>query len=257
MRRMPAVRKPLTCLALAAVLGLGACGIPHSGSPGSVAPATPSRPALNAGAAAVLGEALIHAATVNDTAEVSRLLEAGAPLEYLGEDERTPLLAATRANSIEAARELMVHGANVNTKDALKDSAFLYAGAAGLTEILGLALEHGADVHAVNRNGDTALIPACKRAYVATVEFLVDTDIDLDHVNDRGLTCLLEAVVSGDGSPPYQDVVEMLVDEGAKLDIADPQGKTALDHARKMKQDAVVRLLTGAVPPVSPVAPGG
>ena len=246
MPRPPAVRKLLVSSLLAVLLGLGACGIPHSGSPGAVAPSTPSRPVLNAGAAAVLGEALIHAATINDTAEVVRLLEAGAPLEYRGADDRTALLAATRANSIEAARELMVHGADVNTKDALKDSAFLYAGAAGLTEILGLALEHGADVNAVNRHRDTALIPACRHAYVATVEFLVDTGIDLDHVNDAGMTCLLEAVTRGDGSPPYQDVVEMVLDAGANPAVADPGGKTALDHARALKQAAVVELLVDA-----------
>ena len=249
MSKSPAVRKLVACSVLAALLGLSACGIPHSGVPGSVAPATPPKPALNSGAAAVLGEALIHAATVNDTAEVSRLLEAGAPLEYRGDDARTALLAATRANSIEAARELMVHGANVNAKDTLKDSAFLYAGAEGLTEILGLTLEHGADVHATNRHGDTALIPACEHAYVATVEILTDTDIDVDHVNDLGLTCLLAAVTRGDGSQPYQEVVETVLDVGANPAIADPKGKTALDHAREKKQSAVVKLLESAGPP--------
>ena len=249
MPRMPDARKLIACSILAALLGTSACSIPHSGVPGSVAPTAPTRPALDSGAATVLGQALIHAASINDTAEVGRLLEAGAPLEFRGDGARTALLAATRANAIEAARALMEHGANVNAKDELKDSAFLYAGTEGLTEILVVTLEHGANVRATNRDGNTALIPACQHAYVETVEILLDSEIDVDHVNDRGLTCLLEAVVSGDGSPPYQDVVEMALDDGANPAVADPKGMTALDHAREKKQSSVVRLLESAEPP--------
>ncbi len=41
----------------------------------------------------------------------------------------------------------------------------------------------------------------------------------------------------------------MLIDDEADLAITDPKGMTALDHARRMKQSSVVRLLESAEPP--------
>lgn len=244
-----ATRILATASVVVALSGVGACSIPRSGIPGSVAPATTPRQALNSDAVAVLGEALIRAATANNVAEVIKLIEAGAPVEYRGDAKRTALLAATRANSIAAARELMARGANVNAQDELQDSAFLYAGAEGLTEILRLTLEYGADVRSTNRYGGTALIPACEHAYVETVALLLDTEIDVDHINSLGWNCLLETVILGDGSADHQEVVSMLIEEDADLGVTDPGGLSALEHARRLKQSAVVRLLEDAETP--------
>lgn len=41
----------------------------------------------------------------------------------------------------------------------------------------------------------------------------------------------------------------MLIDDEANLAIADPEGMTALDHARKLKQSAIIRLLETAGKP--------
>ncbi|MEX5486234.1 hypothetical protein IC611_12870 [Proteus mirabilis] len=58
----------------------------------------------------------------------------------------------------------MNKGANVNARDAIYDSPYLYAGARGLQEILALTLAHGADLNSINRYGGTALIPAAERS---------------------------------------------------------------------------------------------
>ena len=60
-------------------------------------------------------------------------------------------------------------GADVNAKDAIQDSPYLYAGAEGRLEILRLTLAAGADLRSTNRYGGTALIPGIvqgrKRAF--------------------------------------------------------------------------------------------
>ncbi|MFI1291358.1 hypothetical protein ACH4VM_23295 [Streptomyces sp. NPDC020792] len=48
---------------------------------------------------------------------------------------------------------LLESGADPNARDEIQDSAFLYAGAEGVDEILKLTLEHGADVRSTNRYG--------------------------------------------------------------------------------------------------------
>ncbi|WP_245969041.1 ankyrin repeat domain-containing protein [Williamsia muralis] len=155
------------------------------------------------------------------------------------------MVAATKANDVETARRLILAGADVNAKDDLDDSAYLYAGAEGLDEILVLTLDHGADVRSLNRFGGTALIPAAEKGHPTTVQLLIDAGVPLDHINYSGWTALLEAVVYGDDSAPYQDIVARLLAAGANPDIRDAQGRTALNNARNLGQTDIVRLLGG------------
>ena len=62
-------------------------------------------------------------------------------------------------------RALIDAGADVNAKDAIKDTPFLYAGAEGRDEILKMILATGrANLKDTNRYGGTALIPAADTA---------------------------------------------------------------------------------------------
>jgi hypothetical protein len=62
-------------------------------------------------------------------------------------------------------------------------------------------------------------------------------------VNDLGWTALLEAVILGNGSRPYQQIVRTLLDAGADPSIADKNGVTALEHARNKGHDQIARIL--------------
>ncbi|MEV0105885.1 hypothetical protein AB0H42_06025 [Nocardia sp. NPDC050799] len=53
-------------------------------------------------------------------------------------DRATPLIAATKNRATAAARALVEAGADVDAKDDLQDSAYLYAGAEGINDILEL-----------------------------------------------------------------------------------------------------------------------
>jgi uncharacterized protein len=110
---------------------------------------------------------LQRAVATGDLVAVQRAIADGADLERRDRDGRTPLVAATKADRVQVARALLDAGADPDAKDDLQDSAFLYAGAEGLDEILALTLQHGADVRSTNRFGGTALIPASEHAHVA------------------------------------------------------------------------------------------
>lgn len=89
------------------------------------------------------------------------------------------LLAAVRADQLEAARVLIAAGADVNAKDRSDDSPFLHAGAAGRNAILKLLLaSNRVDFASTNRYGGTALIPAAHHGHVETVRLLLGTAID-------------------------------------------------------------------------------
>jgi ankyrin repeat protein len=195
------------------------------------------------------GAALIEAAARGDLAAVRRALEGGAPLEARDGSGRTALLAATQGSHAAVARWLIERGADVNAQDSMQDSAFLLAGARGLTEIV-LAAHPKADPKVLNRYGGTALIPACHYGHVETVRALLEwkgpNRVPVDHVNRLGWTALLEAVILGDGGPRHSEIVRLLIAHGADVHLADREGTTPLVHARQRRQPAVVALLERA-----------
>ena len=114
-----------------------------------------------------------------------------------------------------------------------------------------MTLAAGADLKSTNRYGGTALIPARRhRADPGGAsrppgggELLLGTAIDKDHVNKLGWTALLEAVILGDGGPVHTEIVRLLVEAGANVNIADRDGVTPLRHAKQRGFAAMVRIL--------------
>jgi ankyrin repeat protein len=187
-------------------------------------------------------QALIGAAGRGDVAAVERLIREGASVAARDSRGRTVLLVATHGNHVPVARALIAAGADVNAKDDIQDSAFLYAGAEGRIEILKMTLPT-ADLKSTNRYGGTALIPAAHHGHTEAVRILLATAIDKDHVNRLGWTALLEAVILGDGGPVHSEIVRLLVEAGANVNIADREGVTPLQHAKRRGYAAMVRML--------------
>jgi ankyrin repeat protein len=182
------------------------------GSPAPPAPAPTAPPALSTEARAALDQELIRAAKANNAALVA---------------------------------ELIGRGASVNAKDAIQDSAFLYAGAEGFNEVLQLTLAAGADVASTNRYGGTALIPASEHGHVETVRILLSAGVPVNHVNNLGWTAMQEAILLNDGGPRQQEVVRLLLDAGADPTIRDPQGRTALQNAERLGFVEIAELIRG------------
>ncbi len=183
------------------------------------------------------------AASANDVAAIRSLLAAGAAIDARDGQGQTALLIATRADHVAAAAALIEAGADVNAKDRIQDSPYLYAGARGHLQILKLTLAHGADLRSTNRYGGTALIPAAERGHVETVRTLIAAGVAVDHVNNLHWTALLEAIILGKGGPNHVAIVQALVDAGADVNLADGEGVTPLQHARRRGYAAIEKIL--------------
>lgn len=153
------------------------------------------------------------------------------------------LVLAAKANDAGQVAELIRAGGNVNAKDDIQDSAFLYAGAEGFNDVLQLTLANGADVASTNRYGGTALIPASEHGHVETVRILIAAGVPVNHVNNLGWTAMQEAILLNDGGPRQQDVVRQLLAAGADPNIPDPQGRTALENAQRLGFAEIVSVL--------------
>lgn len=202
--------------------------------------------ALPMAGASEAADGLLEAAGRGDLSAVNRLIAAGADLEQRDGQRRTPLLLAVAGNHVAVARALLAAGASPNAQASNQDTPWLLAGASGRSEIVAAMLPLKPDLSLRNRYGGNALIPACERAHVETVKLLLTSGIDLDHVNNLGWTCLLEIVILGDGGPRHQQVAKLVLDAGADPNLADKDGVSPLQHARKRGQNEVAKLIAAA-----------
>ena len=190
---------------------------------------------------------LLAAATVGDASAIARALADGADPDARDADGTPATMLATRGGHVEALRALLEAEADVDAQDATLDNPTLYAGREGLLDILRAVAEAGADPTITNRFGGVALIRSSRRGHVAVVRYLLnETDIDVDHVNRLGWTALLEAILLSDGGPRHQAIVELLIENGADVDLADDDGVRPLAHARARDQAEIVALLEAA-----------
>ncbi len=177
--------------------------------------------------------ALLAAAASGELARVVGALAVGARVEARDRHGRSPLLLAVIGDHLDVARLLVDRGANPDAVDHRLDTPWLSTGVTGSVEMLEILLPAGPDMTIKNRYGGVAIIPASERGHVEYVRRVASTDIDVDHVNDLGWTALLEAVILGNGSTPYQEIVRILLAAGADRDLPDRDGVTALQHAQR------------------------
>ncbi|MEJ7652976.1 MAG: ankyrin repeat domain-containing protein [Chloroflexia bacterium] len=160
-----------------------------------------------------MNRALIEAARSGDAEEVRALLERGVDPAATDESGATALVAAAYGNHLEAAEVLIKAGADVNSHDSY--------------------------------NG-TGLIRAADRGHVEIIRELLETDVEIDHVNRLGWTALLEAIILGDGGLRHTEVVRLLIEAGANVNLADGEGVSPLEHAKRKGHGEIARLLRDA-----------
>ncbi len=123
--------------------------------------------------------------------------------------------------------------------DFTGQTPFLRAARAGDVSVMRLLLEHGADPHIPTYGGTTPLMAAAginwvvsqtytegPEALLEAVKLCVELGMDVNAVNSMGLTA-----VHGAANRGSDGIIELLVSEGAQLDVADNEGRTPLDWA--------------------------
>ncbi len=161
--------------------------------------------------------------------------------------------------SLDLIQALLAHGANVNAQ-LLKQQPYrskvdrgadtmlgtgatplLRAAKAGDTEVVKLLLAKGADPKLTTKFGMTPVMAAAglgtkeedttgrkktEAEAIASLKLCLDAGADVNATDRQGDTALHGAAQKG-----YDQVVQFLVDHGAKLDIKDKKGRTPLDAA--------------------------
>jgi ankyrin repeat protein len=210
------------------------------------APLAPAQvPPSDAEAARYTG---LHAAAASGSvAEIERLLASGADREARDGNGRTPLHVAVYRKKYDAARLLLVKGANANAFDRQRYDVVTIAAVADDVPMLQLVLEGGASAKNVTSPYDgTALIAAAHLGHVEVVQVLIKAGAPLDHVNNLTWTALMESIVLGDGGKRHTETLRALVQAGANVNIPDRAGITPLAHARGRGYKEMAQILEKA-----------
>jgi ankyrin repeat protein len=136
---------------------------------------------------------------------------------------------AAAAGHIEAFKQFLAAGEDVNAKDKNGCTGLHHAALAGRIEITQLLIAKGVDVNAKNVNGVTPLHRVTFTGQKEIAELLIAAGADVNAKADNGWTPLHNAAGNN------KEVVELLIAKGADLNAkvkgGDHKGATPLDVA--------------------------
>lgn len=131
----------------------------------------------------------------------------------------TDLPQAGRSGDLQALRNLLALGLDVNARDAQGCTALLHAAGGGHLDKVQLLLSAHADPEIAAHNGMTPLSVAINRKSVVIADTLLKVGANAEHRLPGGVTLLMLASVLG-----QPDLVSCLLAAGARIDRADEEG---------------------------------
>lgn len=161
----------------------------------------------------------------NDSKELKPLLDQGADPNSYDEDGDHLLMYAALYSSIDYMQLLIEKGSKVNAKNALDETALMWA-VHDLAKMK-LLIQNGADVNAKAKTGNTALlIASIGHGKYDAVKFLLDKGADAAAINNKKENALIRAALFGDTA-----TVSLLLSKGIYVDAMAADSSTALFNA--------------------------
>ena len=167
------------------------------------------------------GPALVDAARAGNLEAAKQHLVAGADVDFRNQQGFTPLHVAAQEGHNKVAELLIAKGANVNTSGRLIGTTPLDSAALlGHKEMVELLIDSGADINPQIITGETPLQRAEQRGHSAIAEIL------RKHGGKAGEVTLQLAILKG-----QKDVAKSLITGGADVNAKGLLGRTPLDWA--------------------------
>ena len=183
----------------------------------------------------------IHKAAKEGNIEaVKQHIAAGTDVNAKDRKGETPLRIAITYGHKEIGELLITNGADMNAKSGRKEWTPLYRAIFSKRwEFTELLIAKGADVNLSNKDGTTPLHRAAgERGQKEIVELLIAKGADVSAKTDNGVTPLHSAARGG-----QKEIVELLIAEDADVNAKKDDGLTPLDWAIREKNTETADLL--------------
>ena len=216
---------------------------------------------LNAGAdpniADTDGNTCLHDAARNDccTEVLQAIISHGGDVNATNKKNRTPLMLACWKRNDDAIHVLLNAGADLNIADVDGYTCLHYAARNGCcTEVLQAIISHGGDVNATSKENVTPLFRACVKGNKDTINVLLNAGADLNIADVDGYSCLHYAA----GTDCCTEALQAIISHGGDVNATSKENVTPLMLACvKGNKDAInVLLNAGADPNIADVDGG-
>ncbi|HEY2383816.1 MAG TPA: ankyrin repeat domain-containing protein [Terriglobia bacterium] len=186
---------------------------------------------------------LLYAVYDENTAEVRRLLKAGADVSQANSYGASPMGLAAEAGNVDIIKLLLDAGADADSPNPDGQTALLAVARTGNVAAAELLVKHGAKVDAKEKwGGQTALMWASARRHPEMMQFLISKGAD---INAQSIDRDYQRHVTAEGRPKNLDsggftpllyaarenclaCVRVLVDHKADINLPDPDGVSPL-----------------------------
>jgi ankyrin repeat protein len=171
------------------------------------------------------------------------LLQTGGSLDSAPRID-TALMTAARAGDVDAIKELLDRGADVNAKESMRGrTALMWAALENHLDAARLLLERGADINECNNvrapegssgaasGGMTALLFAARQGHQEMAALLLDRGADIKWSSASGTSPLLMATLNG-----HVELAMKLIERRADPNAADARGRGPLFAAVDLRQ---------------------
>ena len=184
-------------------------------------------------------ELLIEAVENQDAPAVERHLKAGGNPMAMTSMGPLPVLAGAKGNP-DIIGQLGKYGANFNALDVNGLAPIHLAASAGNPAAVTQLLDMGVDVNSLGGSPavGTPLMGAVQGGNLETVELLLQRGAIVDLAGPEGMTPLMTAADIGN-----PDMANLLIANGAVLDLQDPNGFTPLHFAALNDDLPMVQML--------------
>ena len=192
---------------------------------------------------------LVKAIVAGQLDAAKDLLAHGADVNARNPDGTTALMAAAEGNAYltnnaTAVQTLLDKGANVDLQDSRGRTALFRAVSDGKDDAVKLLLAHKANPDQKEVGGTTPLLEALTYGRTVAIDLLLASGASIEAADDTGLTPLMLAAGGTAGIPFNGPTVKMLIEKGAKVEAQDKNGRTALHRAAlEGKSEAAQALL--------------
>jgi len=199
------------------------------------------------------GSILLWAAIgVADEEVILTILDSGCCRETVRENSGMLLTAVSR-NMPEVVKWLLENGADVNIEGNRHSTPLQQAFDRRYRNVALVLIRHGADINHHRKNAAPFIFQAIKMNDLELIKALIEVGVNINYVF-QGLTPLV-AVVGPVGTDMNLDIIDFLLEHGARADVGDKEKNLGALHRVCLKGDlALLKRLRSVGAPINQVS---
>jgi ankyrin repeat protein len=148
------------------------------------------------------------------------------------------IFTAARNNNTQLLNELLLKNTDINSVEDRGSTALIIACYNDNFEAAKMLLEKGANPNIQDKMGNTALMGVCFKRLCKMAKLLLEYKVAIDQQNFNRANALIFAATFG-----AEDILKILLENGADPSIRDNYNKTALDYALIQENENIIKWL--------------